>query len=229
LQGSPSFQTCIQQDQKQSAENSPENYGAAFNVMAEAYRNCLGDFVHDRKDEILVVFTVILAFSTIFLWVATRDLVSGADKNAGKQLRPYVFLSSAKISDVLGTPKIGIKIKNFGQTPAYSASFWTEGHLREYPLKSKLERRRSDKSPSIDIGPTGALETSIDWNGPITEADKIALMAKTKAIYIFGKLEYRDTFGNSWFTEYRFMEGGEFPLRSDGGDLPHTRDGNKAT
>jgi hypothetical protein len=219
----------------QKAETT-KNKRAAFSAAIKRGFIRQGDFIHDFREEIVAVgtlfiaaFTVILSFATGFLYFATRDLVEGADKNAEKQLRPYVFLSDAKISDAAGTPKIYIKIKNFGQTPAYGLSFWTEGALREYPITSKLVRSNSNHSALIDIGPTGSIETTVDWNGPIQDPDKAALIAKTKAIYVFGKITYRDTFGHDWSTEFRFMEGGEFPFRPTGGDLPHTPDGNKAT
>lgn len=173
-------------------------------------------------------FTVALAFATFFLWLATRDLVKDAKHNAGRQLRAYVFLGSAKISDPLGKPAIAVQIKNFGQTPAYGTVFWIDGVLREYPLKGDLIRR-SKGSPMVDLGPTGALSTTIHWNGPIQEADKIALKNGSKAIYIFGKITYRDSFDNEWSTEFRFIEGGENSFRPEGGDLPHSIHGNKAT
>jgi len=84
LQGSQTFTACVQQDPKQTTENHSEKDYSAFVARADLFRDCLGDFVHDKKDETLVAFTVILAFSTIFLWVATRDLVSGAEETSRK-------------------------------------------------------------------------------------------------------------------------------------------------
>ena len=228
-QNAPAKPDAHEDTQKQAQcrpeDNKQRNYWERFVCYVEARDKFFTAF----GTLVIAGFTVCLAFATIFLYLATRGLVEGADANAEKQLRPYVFLSGARIADALGTPKITIRIKNFGQTPAYNASFWSEGILREYPLTSKLTRLRSKNSPSLDIGPTGAMDTTIDWAGPITEPDKAALISKTKAIYIFGRVEYRDTFGHSWFTEFQFMEGGEYPFRPEGGELPHTAEGNKAT
>jgi hypothetical protein len=81
-------------------------------------------------------------------------------------------------------------------------------------LTSPLQRRHSNKSSRIAMGPTGLFETGTEWDGPISETDRAALTAGTKAIYIFGQIEYRDTFGKHWFTEFRFMEGGRVSLPS---------------
>jgi hypothetical protein len=121
LQGSPSFQACIQQDNQEAADRQPKEYISRLNARAIAIRDCLGDYVHDRKDEILTVFTVILAFSTIFLWVATRDLVESAEKATRRQLRAYVGIAEAKVENC--TPgqilTFTFKVKNYGQTPAH--------------------------------------------------------------------------------------------------------------
>jgi len=71
-----------------------KNVGS-FSVWAHAYRGCLGHFVHDRHNEILAAFTVILALSTIFLWFATRDLVKEAKRTSERQIRAYVSIKNA--------------------------------------------------------------------------------------------------------------------------------------
>jgi len=172
----------------------------------------------------------LLFLATMGLWFATWRLVSGADKNAAKQLRPYVFLSAAEIRDPLGTPRIKIKIKNFGQTPAYGIVFWNTGILREYPLTSPLIRTNGGSFvPKMDLGPTGMIETEVPWNGAISQENRQALVDGRIALYFFGQIDYNDAFGKSWYTKFRFVNGGEFTALTADGSLGHSIEGNEAT
>jgi hypothetical protein len=87
---------------------------------------------------VLACLTFILAFGTIFLWIATRKLVRGAEKNSERQLRAYISIvsgdvGSAEINGAISTPPsmiaIGkrpasvIQFLNSGQTPAYDMEF----------------------------------------------------------------------------------------------------------
>jgi hypothetical protein len=63
-----------------------------------------------------------LAFATILLWFATRDLVLGAERTARQQLRAYVFVSAAKLNisgRSLESFVVDLIITNTGQTPAF--------------------------------------------------------------------------------------------------------------
>jgi hypothetical protein len=45
---------------------------------------------------IIAIFTVLLAFVTGFLWIATRALVKGAEVTADRQLRAYVIANGGE-------------------------------------------------------------------------------------------------------------------------------------
>jgi hypothetical protein len=73
---------------------------------------------------VIAAFTVCLAFATVFLYLATRQLVEGADRTAEKQLRAYVGLQSMETT-IYPFEQGGLVVfahaeaRNFGQTPAY--------------------------------------------------------------------------------------------------------------
>jgi hypothetical protein len=228
LQGSPTFKTCIQQDQKQTSGNQPEDYIAAFSAGAAIYRDCLGDFVHDRKDEILVAFTVILAFSTLFLWVATRDLVSGSEKTARRQLRAYVGVRTASCSDWQEgmRPFASITIANAGQTPAYDLTFWAYISVEPFPLKTGEILRDIDDLGRSPLGPGSTNELSPRFIKPLAREEADALSAGTLALYVKGRASYRDAFKVSRTTEFIFVSGGSKPIGA--GMRPYHK-GNKAT
>lgn len=75
----------------------------------------------------LAAFTVVLAFATTFLYLATKNLVEGADRNAAKQLRAYVFIAGGQVilDEANGRISASISLKNFGQTPGYEFKTWT--------------------------------------------------------------------------------------------------------
>src|ERR1700738_4190213 len=84
-------------------------------------------FITATSTIFIAAFTVLLAFATFFLWLATRDLVEDAKHNAERQLRAYVFHSEQTTLDVaLGKrPRGDILVKNSGLTPATDVLAWS--------------------------------------------------------------------------------------------------------
>lgn len=66
------------------------------------------------------IATLILAGSTVGLWIATRKLWQSSDRTAQRQLRAYVHVRTVRMLEINSgfNPNIWIVIKNFGQTPA---------------------------------------------------------------------------------------------------------------
>jgi hypothetical protein len=167
---------------------------------ADLYRDCLGDFVHDRKDETLVAFTIILAFSTIFLWVATRDLVSSAEKTARSQLRAYISVVNGDIQLVNGANGIQaqIKIKNFGQTPAHRTVAWASVRVLEAEITG-FSMKKGDKPATRAVMGPGA-ETIVARLVAVSPDDLAAIHSGTKRIFVWGRVEYIDAFNKRrWF------------------------------
>jgi hypothetical protein len=80
------------QPQCGSQDNKQPNYWERFVCYVEARDKFFTAF----GTLVIAGFTVCLAFATVFLYFATRNLVEGADHNAEKQLRPYVSLAPQK-------------------------------------------------------------------------------------------------------------------------------------
>jgi hypothetical protein len=107
------------------------NYGAwrdaifQFTVVAARW---LEGFVHSYREEIIAVFTVILALATLLLWRATRNLVRGAEGTAQRQLRAYVSLESGSVQHTSIDGQLGfivsVALKNYGVTPGYHFRTW---------------------------------------------------------------------------------------------------------
>jgi hypothetical protein len=65
-----------------------------------------------------VVAAFLLFFATLGLYRATRDLVTDARIASQNQLRAYVLLTTAAVSD----NNVDIVVTNTGQTPAYNVT-----------------------------------------------------------------------------------------------------------
>jgi hypothetical protein len=98
----------------------------------------LGAFIHKYHDAILALFTVILAFSTILLWLSTRDLFRAAETQAlltqrifVSTERPWMSVVSATAGQLTVTPEqstliVRFILKNTGKTPAMDVNLFAE-------------------------------------------------------------------------------------------------------
>jgi hypothetical protein len=177
----------------------------------------------------IAIFTLVLAASTIGLWIATILTLSHSRKTAQMQLRAYVMLSGANVrySDKPNERFVAVEIKNYGQTPANDVVFIVGEHVREWPLKTILPSL-DEKSMRRSIAPLPP--TSITFHRvPISDLsswEEGELRAGRAGVYIWGKITYRDIFADRWETEIRLVCEGE-GLRT--GLMHPTQDGNRYT
>jgi hypothetical protein len=202
LGSSPSFESCIQEKQTQGANSHLPDYFAALPV-------CLGSFVHKYRDELVAVFTIVLALSTIYLWFATGDLVRGAERTAKRQLRAYVGVDEVSITGVERDkkPMIYVRIKNYGQTPAYSVKYWADIVIaKKLPVESAFEDRKWSGESVLDPSSTFGIYSETTDVLPADDADAIG--SDTQRIYFMARLVYRDAFGKKRTTDIRQECGG---------------------
>jgi hypothetical protein len=179
-------------------------------------------------DSLLVLFT-------FTLWLATRDLVTGAKDTAERQLRVYVFVKEAFIRNLDGpdAPTVHIYIINFGQTPAYK--FRMSGALKYFSFPhTEFSRDPTGDQRILEtiLPPGGQLAYVQDMQVVITPEIKAALKAGQTAIYAFGEVTYIDIFKNTRTLKFRQMFGGDIGTRiieRDGislGAMAQTIEGN---
>jgi hypothetical protein len=115
------FQACTKEQYHRAEAENFEKSISSVSVAFDVYRVCLGHFTHDNAEAVIAAFTILLTLSTIFLWVAARDLVTGTERTAERQLRAYVSVTAIHI-DIFGWEKptaIKIALQNHGQSPAF--------------------------------------------------------------------------------------------------------------
>jgi hypothetical protein len=121
--------------------------------------------------------------------------------SAQRQLRAYVGISTmtGEIKNA-NTLEIVVGFKNFGLTPAYNVYQFVDYWIGEYPLKTTL------KEPlSIQEGSQGTLFPGPEyWSGTTVDMTKKPPVGKDNALFIYGKITYRDAFGKERYTKYRY-------------------------
>jgi hypothetical protein len=154
----------------------------------------------------LAFLTFILAVSTFFLWLATRRLVKGVDKTAERQLRAYVFASDVKILQFSSIPRVKTEFKNFGKTPCDEITVSYDIECSSFPIAGKLPIGRSVHTSPLAPGSSFHRDNSVR----ITAEQRSEIDSGRAAIYIFGRVEYRDAFkGPRRHTNFRFFYTGD--------------------
>jgi hypothetical protein len=171
------------------------------------------DAKHDKKHplEYIAVFFALVAaigacvaagFAGYQGWVA-RD----TEKH---YLRAYVLVDAANLGiDANKMPKVAIDVKNFGLTPAYEFRHWSCALAR--PIWSKDEDFPDiSKGVVADVSivapqhPKGKVYNA--WCGigtEISDSEREQIRAGSKALFVIGKITYRDAFHEPHITRYR--------------------------
>jgi hypothetical protein len=137
--------------------------------------------------------------------------------------------TGAEITNPACGPGVRIQIKNAGQTPAYDVAHWGNICFREFPLKSHLPARDPNFMPVKSVLGPGIPSTKLLFMPQALTAKEVAdLRAGNAAVYVYGEISYRDTFGKDWYTKYRVMHhplGGAIGVSTD---LTFCDEGNEA-
>jgi hypothetical protein len=107
LDGSQTFQQCMQSEQQQPANHDFKDDVARLSFPLNSYRHCIYAVFEASHNELIAAFTILLAIVTLFLWWATRGLVRGAEETARRQLRAYVFVEAAGMYNVTTSSRLG--------------------------------------------------------------------------------------------------------------------------
>ncbi|MBI5316761.1 MAG: hypothetical protein HZB34_12375 [Nitrospirae bacterium] len=204
-------------------DEKPANYNAKNKISESA------DWWWDHIPEILLaLFTLCLFIATYLLYRATKKLVMGAEDTAKRQLRAYISITGGELVERNeGSNIIGFQVhfKNAGQTPAYDVLSGAQCTIMDLPRNAPLplvpltEKSKSTFGPGIDssLFPTMKIPTS---------EQKTAIDNRKAAIYIHGRIEYRDAFDRGQTTNfnliYRMTNTGRYIIGND-------KDGNDAT
>jgi hypothetical protein len=156
------------------------------------------------------------------------DTVNVMKDTAQRQLRAYVSIFDARIAfDTDGrTFRPTIVLQNAGQTPAYDVASWTDGDAFDaskppsfsQPIPADQRTLRTVVGPGMKFTLNSQKVTEIPGiEGHVRDG--------TTAIYVWGRVDYRDAFGRTWPLEFRCRA---HPLPGGHWLLAPTPEGNDA-
>lgn len=209
-----------QSSEQQRATNPPADknaeqqpYGRVKNQEQQDYWERFVAFVEGNEKFItafstlvIAAFTVVLAIATGFLFWATRDLVGGADEVAKRQLRAYIGILSSAIEvqpTVVGGPinlSIEVTLRNSGQTPAYREKGVIFSVIGE-PNASPFSFPDVDRPANSIVAPGADMHLSTGLQ--INEGVLNALKAGKLKVFVWGRVDYDDAFGDQRFFVFR--------------------------
>jgi hypothetical protein len=157
----------------------------------------------------LALITGALAIYTAKLWMATRRLVESGETAAQRKLRAYVAVSDVVHEEQLEghVPRVSITIKNFGATPAYklavAADAQTAFAVDQIPVATSSSKTLGHLPPGLEFKISRPAVVSIG-KARGDEAD-----TAHSRVFVYGCIEYVDTFGDPHFTRFRLEEGSD--------------------
>jgi hypothetical protein len=138
-----------------------------------------------------------------------------AQRTAKRQLRAYICMDTADVRFVAGQPHATVNFKNCGETPAYEVRGWIGIEVMKYPPELPSSPPLRTLMPKQTIGPQGGLQYAGQRRSSVLSRDEIEkIEVGFLTFFVFGRIDYKDTFGKEWYTVYRLMAGGPEGVRA---------------
>jgi hypothetical protein len=149
--------------------------------------------------------------STDNLWEAGEKQRRLSEDTAKHQLRAYIFIAKAEISDVMNTKmyEAHIVIKNFGQTPGYKVAASIGVCAAPFPLIAALPPIDTQSIKNTIIAPGGEQILNFHSDEAFTSELRGKIAQKVGAVYVHGAINYIDAFKVPRFTNFRLYKGGD--------------------
>jgi hypothetical protein len=192
-------------DHEQKANDGAEvhetqNYGERFVRFVERREK----FITAASTIFIAAFTIILGVSTAFLYNATRNLVSGAEETAERQLRAYVFVENVEMITEGRIVRAVLSIKNFGRTPAYDLVIYVGMSSRGFGDVFVPPEPDEIKLDKLSIGPAMSISASNQFEVPAGNNDLLPGLDRGEAVvYVYGRIDYIDAFKIPRYLIYR--------------------------
>lgn len=131
-----------------------------------------------------------------------------AQDTAKQQLRGYLVIGSNDIPKLAEgiQPFVKVTIQNMGQTPIYDGAWISGLNVMNYPMRGDIENddcrnvMNHSTSPKWMIGKESQMEK---WRPTPFQADEVKLIQEGKAaIYLHGRICYRDIFKQVRYTDF---------------------------
>jgi hypothetical protein len=154
----------------------------------------------------LALVTGSQALYTAKLWKSTRRLADSGRATTHRQLRAYVAVSGIVYEPPIEgqAPRVTATIQNFGATPAYKLAIAVDAqiasHEQQLSVAISSSRTLGHLPPGVEFAITRSAHI---YPGTVSkdEADS------ARSVFVYGCIEYVDTFGDPHFTRFRLQDG----------------------
>lgn len=129
---------------------------------------------------------------------AAKRTVETMESTAERQLRAYIcatFEEPIK-PDINNVFSATIAIKNYGQTPAYEVQHFAKIDVKDFPLnKEELDEPDYTDASKLPLAPSSEpIRKSLKLLKQLSSVENAAIVAKEKAIFVWGEIVYVDIF-----------------------------------
>jgi hypothetical protein len=179
---------------------------------------------------LIASITAVYVLISYFTFRAIRN-------SSERQLRAYVLPENAGLYDgsqitpqpvanKINAPGIAMLIKNSGQTPAYSVVSSMQIAVIPPGTENTLEVNPLGQKFTLTLGANGTFTKTWWFERPLIAAEIADIAIGAKAIYLYGRIEYRDAFKKSHFSNFRLHYIGQFPPPQPNAMLNFSLSGN---
>jgi hypothetical protein len=229
---SESFQACVNKYEHQEGAERAQNEESGLFVFVGVLGKCLGGFVNVNDNAIIAVATLLLMIITgalgYFGYVQTSTLRT--------QSRAYVLPDQLAVTDGTtvgqqqhaGEPGVILLIRNFGQTPGREVVSWADIRVEYVRFENTLTVPAVTKFGAATIGKGGHIRKFVQLGRKLNASEIGDIATGARAIYIYGRIEYRDVFGRPHYTNFRHRYIGAYPPSGSGGTMYLCEKGNES-
>jgi hypothetical protein len=196
------------QESEQTKKESSASEGKTYEQRDNAWT---------LSDKIAAI-AIIVGFLQFLALIATVYVMA---RTARRQLRAYVFPENIGLYDGMmldpempehaNEPGVVLVWRNTGQTPALKVISWGQLAIIEPANEETLITPKLEDIFSSNLGQNGSNSKAL-WFGRALTADEIRDIGRgAHAIYLYGRIEYRDIFKRPRHTNFRLAYAGPFP------------------
>jgi hypothetical protein len=170
------------------------------------------------SDKIAVIASIVAFLQFIALVWTVIVMI----RNGRRQLRAYVLPENSGILEgttlvppqpaKANVPGVGMLIKNGGQTPAYNVI--SVAKIAVIPVVNEntaLPLPPMVQQFPLTLGAGSTFSKALWFDRPLTVQEISDIGIGIQAIYLFGRIEYRDAFKKRHFANFRLHYMGQFP------------------
>jgi len=210
---SQSFQQCVCNSENDYANQSPQERHPLFYVTISNHVGCIWHWLDMNSGAVIALFTIVIGGFTGFLFVDGRD-------KGRRELRAYVSVGPKLPIDTPILNEWHIKgvtfhLRNDGHTPAYGVCQINSIEVlprNTFPDPLEFKTRES----KLVLAPNAYSEIRFRFDKMLSEEQKQAILAGTAAIYLWGKVRYRDAFRMERWTKYCMVYEAHGPGTTEG-------------